>query len=123
LHHFCGGIGVGIGVDVGIGSIGVGDGIATPAAWQRAQALDSPGVGGFLTVVRCGIVGVALAGQQWQAVAVERESGCGSGGRAMALLGQQWHNTCTAALLGWEGGGGRAEVLVRRQQGHSGPEG
>jgi hypothetical protein len=81
------------------------------------------GVGGFLTVAQHGIVWVALARRQWQAVVVGREIGVCSGGCAAALLGRQRCNACTAALLGCEGGSGRAAVLVRRRQGLSGEEG
>jgi hypothetical protein len=106
-----------------VGGISIGNGIATPARQQQAQAGDSPGVGGFQMVARCVIVGVALVGQQWQVVAVGRESGRSSGGPAVALSGRQRRNTCTAALLGQEGGGGHAAVLVRQQQVLSGREG
>jgi hypothetical protein len=74
-------------------------------------------------VAQFGIVGVALAGWQWQAVVVGRESGCGSGGHAAALLGRQRRNACTVALLGREGGGRCAAVLVRRRRGLGGGEG
>ncbi len=52
-----------------------------------------------------------------------RESGCGSGGRPAAFSGWQERNACTVAFLGWEGGGGRAAVLVRQQWDFSGGEG
>ena len=38
-----------------------------------------------------------------------------SGGHAVALLGR-WRCAATAALLGWEGCGGRAAVLTRRRR-------
>jgi hypothetical protein len=69
------------------------------------------GHGGFLVVAQHGFVGVALAGRQWQVVAVGSESSCGSGGRAVALSGQQQCNACMAALLGREGGSVCAAVL------------
>jgi hypothetical protein len=84
---------------------------------------DSPSVGGFPMVAQFSIVGVVLAGWQWQALAVGRESGHGSGGHAAALSGWQRYNACMVALLGWEGGGGCAAVLVRWRQGLSGREG
>jgi hypothetical protein len=39
-----------------------------PTGQGCAQAGDSPSVGKFLTVEQHGVVGVALAGRQWQAV-------------------------------------------------------
>jgi hypothetical protein len=84
-------------------SIGVGNSVAMPTRWW--------------------LVGEALAEQQWQAVVVGRESGLGSGGHATALSGRQRYNACTAALLGWEGGGRRAAVLVRQRRGLSGGKG
>jgi hypothetical protein len=73
-------------------------------------------------VVQHGIAGVAVAGQQWQAV-VGRESVRGSGGCATALLGRQQLNACKVVLLEREGGGGCAAVMVRRRRGLSGREG
>jgi hypothetical protein len=94
-----------------------------PVGRRHAQVGDSPGVGGFLIVAQCGVVGMALAGRQWQAVAMGRESGRISGGRAAALSGRQRRNACTAALLGREGGGRHAAVLVRWWRDLSGGEG
>jgi hypothetical protein len=74
-------------------------------------------------VAQRGLVGVVLAGWQWQAVVVGMDSSRGSGGHAEALFGLQRHSACTAVLLGWEWGGGCAAVLVRRQWGLSGGEG
>ncbi len=65
---------------------------------------------------------LVLAGQWWLAAAAGRKSSHGSGGRATSLVGWQWGNTLTAALLGQEGGGKRAAVLAR-WQGIGGGEG
>ena len=55
---------------------------------------------------------LVLAGRRWRAVAVGRESGRGSGGCAAAFLGRWQCNACTSALLGQDGGGGRAAASV-----------
>ncbi len=104
-----------INVDIGIGVVGVGT--ATPVGWLCAQSGDSPGIVGLPAVVRRGIIGVALEGRQWQAKAVGRESGRGSGGHTTMLSGWQQHNAHTGALLGLEGGNGHAAVLAGQQQG------
>ena len=51
-----------------------------------------------------------------------RESIHCSDGRAMEMLGWWQHNACITALLGWEGGGGRAAVLAGWRQGTGGRE-
>jgi hypothetical protein len=47
----------------------------------------------------------------------------GSGGHAMALVGHRQCNARTEMLLGQEGGGGCAAVLVGRRRGIGGGEG
>ncbi len=51
-----------------------------------------------------------------------RESIHSSDGRAMEMSGWWQRNACITALLGWEGGGGRAAVLVGWRQGTGGRE-
>ena len=52
-----------------------------------------------------------------------RESIHSSDGHAMELPGRWQRNACTTALLGREGGGGRAAVLAGWQRGIGGREG
>jgi hypothetical protein len=103
LRRFCICIDVGVGVRVGVCGIAVGDGVATPAGGQRAQAGDSPGVGGFLAMARRDIV----HGWRWWG---------GSGRRwrwgvraAAAVVGVPRHcpGGSSATLARWRCWGGR----------------